>query len=165
MAIVNKKEEVEEKIQDLDLSITKKTKFRINGDNKYIIELDTSDLSITSRLSEAYPKLLSYVKDAEKQINAIGDDEEADSLTQFTTALKDIDDKMRGLIDYIFDSDVSSKVAPTGTMYDPYDGDFRFEIILTKLIGLYSNNLNEQFDKMKKKVSKHTDKYTKKYHK
>ena len=165
MAIVNKKEEVEEKIQDLDLSVTKKTKFRINGDNNYIIELDTSDLSITTRISEAYPKLLSYVKDAEKQINAIGDDDDVDSLTQFTTALKDIDDKMRGLIDYIFDSDVSSKVAPTGTMYDPYEGDFRFEIILTKLIGLYSNNLNEQFAKMKKKVSKHTDKYTKKYHK
>ena len=151
-------------IKDLDLSITKKQKFRIDGDMNRVIELDTADLSISGRLAETYPKLVEYVKDAQTQVDKI-DEADEDALAKFANMLTDIDTKMRGLIDYIFDSPVSNKVAPSGTMYDPFDGSFRFEIIIDRLIGLYSNNLNEQFDKMKKKVSKHTDKYTKKYHK
>ena len=165
MAIKDKRTEIqEEEIQDIELAVAKKTKFRINGDNNCIIELNTSDLGIAGRLSDAYPKLLDYVKDAQKQVDAISEADE-DSLGKFADMLRDIDKKMRDLVDYIFNSPVADKCAKDGTMYDPYEGEFRFEVIISKLVKLYSNNLDTEFAKMKDKVSKHTNKYTKKYHK
>ena len=53
----NTKPKVEEEFIDVDLSVTKKKKIRINGDNNKIIELNTSDLNILERLSKQYPVL------------------------------------------------------------------------------------------------------------
>ena len=52
-----------EDIQDIDLSAIKKKRFRINGDSSKILELNTSDLSISSRLSAAYERL--FASDAD----------------------------------------------------------------------------------------------------
>ena len=152
-----------EDIVDIDLSAIKKKKFRINGDNTKILELNVSDMSILARLDEAYPKLMDLQDKvanlAEMSDNADADDR--DILSTTASKLKEIDGSMREILDFIFQSNVSEVCGADGSMYDPIDGTFRYEHIISTLTKLYENNLNAEFDKMKKNISKHTAKYTK----
>ena len=139
---------------DIDLSVTKKKQFRIDGDDSRIIELNTSDMLIIERLNEVYPKLESLsAKTAELS---------SDDIDGGVKALKDIDKEMRELLDYSFDSPISSACAPDGSMYDLFNGEFRFEHIITVLLNLYEENITKEFNSMEKRINKHTAKYTKK---
>lgn len=154
-------------VQDIDLSAIKKKRFRINGDPNKILELNTSDLSISSRLSTAYEKLTKYMDEVGTVLADIP--EESDEITSeqeslAETKLTEIDDKMKEALDYIFDAPVSAVCADGGSMYDPFNGMFRYEHIIDALSKLYETNLNREFSLMRKKVSAKTAKYTKKYH-
>ena len=160
---------VEDDIIDLDLSVTKKKRFRFDRDNNRIIELNTSDMNIMARVSEAYPKLKEQQEKAAKLMDGIElhEDEEIteDTVTTdmvtISERLKAIDKEMRELIDFMFNAPVSDVAAPDGSMYDPYEGSFRFEYIITLLIKQYEDNLQSEFSKMSKQMEKHTAKYTK----
>ena len=148
-----------EEIKDISLS-TKKS-YRIDGDNSRIIYLDTSDMNVLVRLEETYPDIQKLALEAGDRILATKDtDSEESSLNDITEVLKDIDKKMRVKLDYIFASEISDICAPTGNMYDPVNGEFRFEHIIEVLSGLYADNITLEFKKMQDKVKKHTAKYT-----
>lgn len=154
-------------IIDIDLSITNKKKFRIDHDDSRIIELNTSDMGIVGRLSSAYPKLVALQEKSEKITLNVDlehhEDNLEDTLNDYKTIgdrLAEVDHDMRELIDYIFDSEVSSKAAPTGSMYDLFGGVFRYEHIITTLMELYENNLQEEYEKVQAQMRKHTEKYT-----
>lgn len=166
--VVDTPDNAESDIQDIDLSAIKKKRFRINGDPNKILELNTSDLSITSRLSKSYEKLNKYMDEVGKELQNVPDSGEAelsdDQERLVEENLAKIDAKMREEIDYIFDAPVSEVCADEGSMYDPFNGMFRFEHIIDAITKLYENNLNSEFNKMKRRVSAKTSKYTKKYH-
>lgn len=154
-------------IQDIDLSAIKKKRFRINGDSNKILELNTSDLSISSRLSAAYERLTKCMDEVAGVLADVPDD--AEELTEaqekaVEEQLRSIDAKMRKELDYIFDAPVSDVCADGGSMYDPFEGQFRFEHIIDALSRLYETNLNREFGMMKRRVNTKTSKYTKKYH-
>lgn len=157
-----KKEVNEEAVVDVDLSQVRKKRFRINGDNDRILELNTSDLNIFVRLNEAYPQLDKLAQDAIAKLpnedDGLSDDEAVDKISK---TLKQIDGKMRDLMDFIFDAPVSKVCAPDGSMYDPFNGKLRFEHILETISALYENNFNAEVKKMTQRVNKHTAKYTK----
>ena len=156
-----------EDIQDIDLSAIKKKRFRINGDSSKILELNTSDLSISSRLSAAYERLTKYMDEVGKLLAELpGESEELTDEQEnlVEKQLQDIDAKMRKEMDYIFDAPVSAVCADSGSMYDPFEGQFRFEHIIEALARLYETNLDREFSKMKRRVADRTSKYTKKYH-
>jgi hypothetical protein len=89
-----------------------------------------------------------------------------EQVQKISDILKQLDNQMREKVDYIFDAPVSSVLAPEGSMYDPIDGNFRYEIILDKIASLYGDTLNKEFAKMKKRVASKTSQYTqKKFHK
>lgn len=147
---------------DLDLSVVRKKRLRLDGDDNRILELNTSDLSIVTRLSEAYPKLNELQS---KLGNMVSDDNEDEndvekSLNTMSTKLKEIDTGMRELVDYIFDSNVSEVCVPSGSMYDPINGQFRYEHLITILTGLYEQNLAAEMRRVKARMKTHTDKYT-----
>lgn len=158
-----------EDIIDLDLSVTRKKRFRFDQDNNRILELNTSDMNILARMSEAYPKLKEQSEKAARLMEGIElkDEEtvtEAEVTADVTTIserLSVIDKEMRDLIDFMFNANVSEVAAPDGSMYDPYNGSFRFEYIITLLIKQYETNLQTEFTKMSKQMEKHTAKYTK----
>lgn len=160
---------VSDAVQDIDLSATKKKKFRIDGDNNKILELNVSDMGIINRLKEAYPKLIDLSNEAlalnvpdiedETTEEAFGD---SGSIGKMAAALASIDDKMREYVDYIFGANVSNICAQDGSMFDPFNGKLRFEHIVEVLSALYENNMTDEFSKMRKRVQKHTSKYTKK---
>lgn len=156
-------------IIDIDLSVTKKKKFRFDKDDNRILEMDTSDLNIISRMSDAYPKLMALQEKASKLMDGIDVDSEADNNVEaafremgtMSERLKDIDKDMRDLIDFIFDTNASEITAPSGSMYDPFHGNYRFEYIIEVLMKQFETNLQSEYAKMTKQMAAHTDKYTK----
>ena len=147
-----------ENIIDVNIPGTQKQKFRING-NK-VLELDTSDINIVTRLHEAYPKLNDLANEATEKVDIDSSKSVEEQLSSMASILKEIDDKMREYIDYIFDSNVSEICAPTGSMYAPYGGKFRFEHITETLGGLYKTKIDEEARKLSKRMKAHTSKYT-----
>ena len=148
-------------IVDINLSAIRKKRFRIDGDDNRILELNTSDLGVLSRIKEAYPKLQELneraIQDWPKgDTDHVGEED----YEAVVNVLKGIDTEMRQLIDYIFNSNVSEVCAPDGTMYDPIDGQFRFEHIINCLVALYENNIDLEVKQISNRVRKYTDKYT-----
>jgi hypothetical protein len=154
-------------IQDIDISAIKKRRFRINGDSSKIIELNVSDMNISQRLKTSYDNLLHKVEEVSNVLGELPDDEseatpEQEKLVE--EKLREIDAEMKKEVDYIFQTSVSDVCCDGGSMYDPFNGMFRFEHIIEALIKLYDNNIDREFDKMRKRVNTKTSKYTKKYH-
>lgn len=137
---------------DIDLSVTKKKRFRIDKDNDRILELNTSDMTILSRLQDIYPKL----EELGAKATTLDMDEDGVEI------LKEIDKELREHIDYIFDSNVSEICAPDGSMYDLFNGQFRFEHILNVLTTLYEDNIERESSQLLARMRTHTDKYVKK---
>lgn len=146
---------------DLDISVTKKKRFRFDKDDSRLVDINIADMGAISRLSETYPKLLELLD----EVKGVSATESADAVSDMEiigNTLNSVDMKMREALDYIFNAPVSAVAAPDGTMYDIFEGQFRFEYILELLIGYYETNMSEEFKKMQAKVKAHTDKYTKK---
>jgi hypothetical protein len=147
---------------DINIGGIEKKRFRINGDDNKILELNTSDLNIASRFSEAYPALIECEKQVtELQESANEDTDELGSISMFSEKLKGIDTKMKELMDFIFDSNVSEICAGNGSMYDPLDGYMRYEVIIDRLSDLYTDNLGKEMKKVQNRMKAHTAKYTK----
>ena len=140
-------------VVDIELTQIQKKKFRLDRDDNRVIELDTSDITVISRLEEIYPKMLKLVEDAQLEDGQ----EPEDTLT----TLMNINKKMKEFLNYAFDSDVADKACPHGTLFDPINGKFRFEYIMEKLLALYDENFTNEFKLMQNRVNKHTAKYTK----
>lgn len=156
---------VENKVIDISLNTPKK-RFRINGDNNRILELNTSDITIVKRLKDIYPKLQELANDAIKKVDGVKDEtsetgERSIDLDQLADVLSEIDGNMRTLVDELFDANVSEVCAPDGSMYDPFNGVLRYEHIIETLANLYSTNFKDEVKAMNKRVQKHTDKYIK----
>lgn len=149
-----------------DISLSTKKSFRIDGDNNRIIWLDTSDMNIMVRLDEVYPEMRKLAIEAQDRLAksevSKTEGEETSPLNDISAILKDIDKQMREKIDYIFASEVADVCEPTGNMYDPVNGEFRFEHIIDVLTTLYANNIKAEYKKMADRVKKHTAKYTNK---
>lgn len=146
---------------DIDLSAIRKKRFRINGDNNTVLELNTSDMNILKRLEEFYPKLQKLAQEASLKKLSVEEAEDDKTFDKLTKSLVKIDMSMRQMIDEIFDSNVSEVCAPSGSMMDPFNGEFRFEHIIETLANLYESNLSKEFKQMSQRMKKHTAKYTK----
>lgn len=142
---------------DIDLSVTRKKRFRIDGDDNRIIELNTSDMTILNRLDESERRLRELADSTNTDLT--GDDK---SDKDIVSRLLETDKEMRDIIDYLFDSPVADICAPDGSMYDPFNGKYRFEHIMETLFTLYEQNISDEIKKMRRNVQKHTDKYVKK---
>ena len=156
-------------VTDIDLSITDKKPFRFGKDDNRIVYLNVSDMGVLQRIKDYYGKLQELQTKAAAITAGIDveniDDKSGDELmTAATTVaerLSDIDAEMRACIDEMFQAPVSQAAAPDGSMFDPFNGALRFEIIIEALVAQYENNLTHEFNKMRAKLSKHTAKYTK----
>ena len=143
-------------VVDIQLNIDNRKQFRINNDDKRIIELDISDFGILNRLRESYPRLQELgVKGFE-----FDEDDENIKLGEFMDSLNAINDEMIGIIDYIFDSKVAKICANDKPLYNMVAGKFVFEIILDALFNLYSDNIRTELGQMSQRMKAHTDKYT-----
>lgn len=144
-------------IIDIKIGGIQRKRYRINGDDSKIIELNPSDFNITVRLNEAYPKLA----ECESRIAELNvSEDKKDNLESFAKTLSELDSEMRELIDYIFDSTVSDICCDGGSMYDLIDGYMRYEVIVDNLVKLYEDNIGKESKKIQKRIKSHTAKYT-----
>ena len=150
----------EPEIINVDLGYVEKKKFAINGDINRLLELNVSDLNAIKRYNEASPKLEAFMQDVQKEL-AKTEEEEDENLSKISEVLTKIDKEMRDCIDYIFDTNASEICAPSGNMFDPVNGQFRYEHIIECLSKLYAEGIGEEFKKMKNNTSKYTSQYTK----
>lgn len=157
-------------IVDINISSMRKQRFRINGDNNRILELNINDMGIITRLSELYPKLQELADKATQ----IGNDEDLNEddpeqfksqLDKLGSQLKDIDNGMRDYIDKLFDAPVSEVCAPSGNMFDIVDGQFRYDNIIDTISKLYEANIEKETQALKSRLAKRTSKYTANDHK
>lgn len=153
---------IQNNIIDISIDSIRRKRYRINGDDNKIIELNPTDFNITVRMNEAYPKLLECEKKVTELSNSINPEDEADTLKNFAQTLDKINKEMCEQIDYVFDSDVSEICCDGGSMYDLIDGFMRYEIIFDNLMKLYDSNLTAETKKVQRRIKKHTAKYVKK---
>lgn len=149
-------------IIDIDLSEIRKKRIRIDGDDNRIVEINISDMGVMDRLQNAYNQLLSLANEYHLAEEEETSEDEDTEIAKIIETLKDLDVKMRELVDYVFNADVSEMCVQDGTMADPVNGQFKFEYIIEKFLALYDKNFDMEFKKMSKSVSKHTTKYTRK---
>lgn len=158
--MANLSEKPNNEIIDIDVSVTKKKRFRFDKDDNRLVDINIADMGTMARLTETYPKFEDWMNEV-KYASEVASDEDGDtlnSLNKISEALSNIDKQMRDAIDYIFDAPVSAAAAPDGSMYDLFEGQFRFEHILSLLLKYYENNLDAEFKKMQKHVKKYTKK-------
>lgn len=153
----------EQDIVDIAIPEIRKQRFRING-SKQILELNTSDMGIISRLEKTYSKLDKLAQEASAELSEsvtdTSSEDEFQEIVKASNTLQKIDKKMRGLVDEIFDAPVSEVAVPSGTMFDLFNGEFRYEHIIKAISGLYEKNLAKEFDKVSTRMKRHTKKYT-----
>lgn len=139
---------------NIDLSSTSKKKVIFDNDEDRAVYLDLADMSIATRLSAVEPKL----NELSEKFGKVKDDESSLSISE---TLSEIDKEMRDLIDYLFDAPVSAVAAPSGSMFDMFNGEFRCSIIMSALLEQYTANVEKETAILDKQMRKHTDKYTK----
>ena len=127
-----------EQLNNIDLSATQRKEFTINNDPTKILRLNTSDLSMVTRLKVLYPKLKTLADDAMREFDNVDESDDVETfITKTSESLTKIDTEMRTLMDTLFDANVSELCAPEGTMYDPINGRLRFEYIIETLSNLF----------------------------
>jgi hypothetical protein len=149
----------------LDLSETARTNIWINGDCTKVIRLNLTDMNIMTRAKDAQAKLEELQAEANKMASvdipkSIDTEEDEEKIDKAIEVFRVIDEKMRDLVDGIFDYPVCDVCCDGGSMYDPINGQYRYEYIIDKLMALYGDSWEKESKKHKAQMRKHTAKYT-----
>ena len=151
-------------VVDFDLSFVPKKRIRIDGDDNRVIELNTSDIGIIERID----KLANKMDELSKQyIDKKFDDnlDERAETEELISGIKGLDSQMRVIIDDLFQSPISDVCVQNGTMFDMVNGQFTYEIVIEKLLTLYSDNIEKETKNTLDRIRKHTNKYIPQDHK
>ena len=142
---------------NINLGIRTKT-FTIDGDPNRVIELDPSDMGVIGRLDEAIPQIDEVMKEFVEKGKAMAED----GGIGFGIALKDLDGRMRTIVNTVFDFDVCSVCVPKGTMFDVVvDSDkFKFEVLIEGLSKVYEDTIMGDLKRVQARMTEHTKKYT-----
>lgn len=162
----------ENKTDNINLNISTRRKFTIDGDRDKVIFLDVNDLALVNRLSESITKM-DELKDEWEKLEKLGDTssevlegDEADEallkeVKDFSEQFTTVENKMRDIIDYIFDCEgLCQTVVGNSSVFSPVNGTYKFEQIIDVLTGLYEDSIGKEVKKLNtKKVEKKTSKY------
>ena len=162
----------EQQVLNLDLTSTAKKKVVVNGNENDAFYINTSDFGIYDRLRTGINDLYRLFLEMRDKVGSIGsesadaegteetDDEKAtEGLDALVSVMRDTDAEMRSIVDTIFNAPVSDICAPDGYMFDMFEGQLRFEYIISAITKLYENNINAEFYKMKSRINAKLPKY------
>lgn len=157
-------------ILNLDLSATKGTIIQVNGDPDAKFTLNLSDFGIYNRLTDGLNQLYDVFVELKEKMGDKAETEEPENpddgteedAVKFIELMKEADNRMRGIVDYIFSAPVSAVCAPDGYMFDIFEGQLRFEYIINAITKLYENNINKEFYNIKSRINEKLPQYAKK---
>lgn len=146
---------------NINFNFNKKKTFTIDGDENKLIELDTSDVGVITRLNDSIAKIKELEKKQEK-LTELSKQEDDIAAFDFTRLFAEVESDMRGIIDHIFDSPVADTILGTSSVFSPVNGKYKFEQIIDVLLGLYEADIKKETAKINRAhIGKHTDKYVK----
>ena len=153
-------------ILNLDLSETARTKIWVNGDCTKVLELNLTDMGIITRAKDAKDKLDDLQAEASNLASvgvpdSIESEEDEKKIDEAIEVFRSIDKKMRELVNGIFDFNVCDVCCDGGSMYDPINGQYRYDYIIDKLMALYGDAWEKESKKNRTVMRTHTNKYTK----
>ena len=156
----------QEKVISLDMPEVKRTSIWINGDCTKVVRLNLSDMNIMTRAKDAIGKLEELQAEANHLASvevpdSFDTDEDKKKLDEAIEMFRKIDKQMRAIVDEIFDFPVCDVCCDGGSMYDPFEGKYRYEYIIDKLMALYGDTWERETKKSREQMNKHTAKYTK----
>ena len=167
MSLTDEMKEMNDSVENsgvinLDMHEAARTKIWVNGDNQKVLELNLSDIGVSARFNDVYPKLLALQDDIGSMLEE-GKPEDADDgqMTLLVSQFREVDKKMREYVDYIFDFPVCHVCCDGGSMYDLVGGQYRFEYIIEKISKLYDQRFTFEDKKLRDRMKSHTAKYTK----
>lgn len=147
--------------KNINFGFDNKKRFTIDGDENKVIELDTSDVGIVTRLSDSMEKIKELEKKQEKLMELSAQENDTAAL-DFTTLFAEVEGDMRGIIDYVFDSPVTDTILGKSSVFSPVNGKYKFEQILDVLLDLYETDIKKETSKINTAhIKKHTAKYVK----
>lgn len=156
---------VEKNFTDIDLSLTEKKPFRFGNDDNRVVYLNTADMNLIKRAEELLPKIgeiaTKFGEDVAEAQESKGKIDEDTIVNTYKDKLTELDLEMRNLIDELFNAPVSAAAAPDGSMFDIFNGTFRYEIIIDVVGQQFLDNIQSEIKKMESKLKQHTKKYTK----
>lgn len=150
-------------VADMDLSFeeTRRKRIRIDGDDSRIVELNLSDMGIFERLDESENKIQNLENKYHEAVESLQElSSEDEKFDYMIDTISKLDEELKNIFIYIFNTPTIKHCVPDGTMFDVYNGVPRYEIILAKFLPLYTNNYNREMKKLDKNVAKLTAKYT-----
>lgn len=158
---------MENNVINLNLSATKGTTVQVNGDPNASFVLNLSDFGIYARLTDGLEQLYELFVELKTKMGEVAENEEpveseevsGDDASKFIDIMKEMDGKMRNIVDYIFSAPVSDVCAPNGYMFDLFEGQLRFEYIINELTKLYEQNINKEFYKVKSRINEKLPNY------
>lgn len=155
---------------NIQMNISGRQKFTINGDESKFIMLNPGDMGIVARLGDAIPVLNGFAEQYDALMRtSLGDDETEksteESMIEFNKKFTEIDNQLRDTINNLFNYDVCSVCADGGSMLDLQDGEYRFSVIIEALMPIYEETISAEMEKLVKKMNKRVEKYTTQDHK
>lgn len=164
--MMNAKPKTISNVIDVDVSASERTPIRFNNDDDRVVYINVTDVGIVARMAKIIPKLREEQEKAGKILDGINAKEEDDDtivedLNILAERLTELDNTMRNLVDELFDAPISAAAVPSGSMYDPIEGTYRYDYIVTKLITLFGDSIEAEYKKAEKRINTHTDKYKK----
>lgn len=136
-----------------------KRSFALSNGNTVL--LDPNDMNVLARfnecmrdfedLKEGHARLAKLAE--ERKGERAESDEDADrAVLEAGEALRDIDQKMRDRLNYLFDADVATPCAGNASMFDFIGGEYRFERIMKGLIAAYEDSIQREHAAMRKRI-------------
>ena len=148
-------------IANIDLSITQKQRFSIDGDKNRVLEINIQDMNMPSRFYEVQEEMEQITKEWAEKVESWSDDADDETNKQIAKEIKELDTLLRQKLDYVFDANMSEVTAPYGSMFDFIHGKFRYAYILDVIASLYEETIKKETQLMLQNMEKHTSKYSK----
>jgi hypothetical protein len=158
------------KLQNINLNLSTKQKFTVDGNADKIIELDTNDLGLVRRLSNSISsihELESQWKELEisaKSMEAnkeVSDEAVIEDAIDFSNKFTQLEQSMCEIVDTIFDSEnLCDTLLDGGSIFSIVNGKYKYEQIIDVLIGLYEKSIKADAEKInKRKIQSKTQRY------
>ena len=150
---------------NLNIGITSKARFTVDGDINKVIEFDPSDVYVVNRLSESMSKLseitekwISLMASTSNQIaNFDNVDDAMKSTKDFSACFKAYEKEMRDTINYIFDGDIADTLLGNASSFSPINGKFKYEHLIEKMLDCYDMNIKSEVPQFNRQnIYKHT---------
>lgn len=122
----------------------------LNGDESKVIRFSATDFNMADRLKRALVEIESIGKSYE-QTNTKALDSDA-----LTNLMSEMDEKIRGQIDYIFNSNISSIVFGKTNCLSLSHGSPIFQNFLNAIVPIVEKDLNAEIKASEKNISKYT---------